>query len=479
MPQSILIIEDDKAVSASMALGLTDAGFAVLEAAEASAAMRIFLHEAPDLVLLDLGIGGEGGMVLLRNMKKVRPATPVIIVSGRTHISNAIEAFKAGAWDYVTKPIASLGVFINSLRNCLAQTRLQQRVQDTQEHLFRLVQNLPVIIFIINRNLEFEFLNQTTQPILGFAPQEILESPRPFLRRVIPEDRKRFVRAIRKSLRHNAEGFRLEFRFRHKKGYTVTLEAQSIVPPLAPGATPDRVEGMIADVTRNSFLDKILRQNEKLNMLRTMTEEVAHEIRNPLVSLGGFARKLHTRFPEAVETGVILEECGRLERLVQRIGAYLEPIDVQLTRCRLPATLAFVMNLLGGRLDRKGVTPVIDVGDGLPPVLADQEFLHRIFIYLVGHGADILEQSGDMRIRASAANGLVRVTLRMEPVKPATQSRDSLIMPFEDDERNLAMCYRLMERIGGHLHLGREGSAALITASFPRHPRPDEAGEPD
>lgn len=479
MPQSILIIEDDEAVRTSMALGLTDAGFAVLEAAEASAAMRLFLHEAPDLVLLDLGIGGEDGMVLLRNMKKVRPAVPVIIVSGRTHISDAIEAFKAGAWDYVTKPIASLGVFINSLRNCLAQTRLQQRVQDTQEHLFRLVQHLPVIIFIINRNLKFEFLNQTTQQVLGYSPQEILESPRPFLKRVIPEDRKRFVGAIKKSLQPDAEGFRLGFRFRHKKGYTVALEAQSIVQPLAPGAAPDRVEGMIADVTRNSYLDKLLLQNEKLNMLRTMTEEVAHEIRNPLVSLGGFARKLRTRFPEAVETAVILEECGRLERLVQRIGAYLEPIDVQLTHCRLPASLAFVMNLLGGRLERKGVTPVIDVNDDLPPVLADQEFLHRIFIYLVGHGVDILEQSGGMRIGASPANGLVSVTLRMEPVKPPTQSRDSLIMPFEDDERNLAMCYRLMERIGGHLHLGREGSAALITASFPRHPHPDETGEPD
>ncbi len=475
MPQSILIIEDDEGVRTSMALGLTDAGFAVLEAAEVSAAMRLFLHEAPDLVLLDLGIGGEDGMILLRNMKKVRPATPVIIVSGRTHISDAIEAFKAGAWDYVTKPIASLGVFINSLRNCLAQTRLQQRVQDTQEHLFRLVQNLPVIIFIINRNLEFEFLNQTTQPILGYSPQEILESPKPFLKRVIPEDRKKFVGAIKKSLRPDAEGFRLEFRFRHKKGYTVALEAQSIVQPLAPGAAPDRVEGMIADVTRNSYLDKLLLQNEKLNMLRTMTEEVAHEIRNPLVSLGGFARKLRDRFPEAVETGVILEECGRLERLVQRIDAYLEPIDVQMTRCHLPATLAFVMNLLGGRLERKGVTAVIEINDGLPPVLADQEFLHRIFIYLVGHGADILEQPGGMSIIASRTDGRVSVTLRMEPVLPPTRNRDSLIMPFEDDERNLAMCYRLMERIGGHLHLGREGSAALMTASFPRHPGPDEA----
>ena len=52
-------------------------------------------------------------------------------------------------------------IFINSLRNCLDQSRLRRHIQETQQHLYMLVQNLPVIIFIINRHLEFEFLSQT------------------------------------------------------------------------------------------------------------------------------------------------------------------------------------------------------------------------------------------------------------------------------------------------------------------------------
>jgi two-component system, NtrC family, sensor histidine kinase HydH len=159
---------------------------------------------------------------------------------------------------------------------------------------------------------------------------------------------------------------------------------------------------MIMDMTRNSYMDKLLLQNEKLNMLRTMTEEVAHEIRNPLVSLGGFARQLRSRYPEAVETKVILEECSRLERLLQRINAYLEPIDVSLTRCFLPPTVNFVMSLLSSRLEHKSITCDIDLDDSLAPVLADQEFLHRIFIYLIGHGADIVEDCGSIRITAAS-----------------------------------------------------------------------------
>lgn len=474
MPNSILIIEDDESVRAPMAMYLQDAGFAVMEAGDASRAMYLFLHHSPDLVLLDLGIAGEDGMDVLRSMKKVRPATPVIIVSGRTHISDAIEAFKAGAWDYVAKPIVSMEVFVNSLRNCLTQSRLQQHVKDTQEHLFRLIQNLPVIIFIINRNLEFEFLNQTTQHILGYSPQEILESPKPFLKCIVPEDRKKFLETLKTNLEPDAGEFRLEFRFLHKKGYPVSLMAQSIATPRPKGAIPDRVEGMIVDVTRSSYMDKILLQNEKLNMLRTMTEEVAHEIRNPLVSLGGFARQLRTRYPEAIETKIILEECNRLERLVQRISAYLEPIEVTLTHCFLPATVAFVMRLLANRLERKSITCSIDMDENLAPVLADQELLHRIFIYLIGHGTDIVDPFGTIRISAGQGDGLVHVTLTMSPVNIPFAEQNRLIMPFEDEEKNLATCYRLVERIGGHLHMQRAASAALVTVSIPKYPYPLE-----
>lgn len=477
MPESVLIIEDDASFREALAHFLRDADLDVVEAADAERALDVFRSAAPDMVLLDLGIPGGEGLELLAALKRSRPDTPVIIVSGRTRIDAAIEAFKAGAWDYVTKPIANMDVFLNLVRNCLSQARLTRRVREGQEHLFRLIQNLPVIVFIINRNLEFEFLNQTTLDILGYSPEEIQESPRTFLRRVAPEDRKKFMDALLSGFRPDAGEFKLDFRFTHKRGYEVFLRAQSIVsPPRADGA-PDRVEGMIQDVTRNSYMDKVLIQNERLNMLRSMTEEVAHEIRNPLVSLGGFARQLRSRYPEARETEVIMEECNRLERLVQRVNAYIEPLAATLTRCSLPATLDFVLRLLSIRLERKSIRCTVEMDDDLPPVLADQEFLHRIFIYLVGHGADVVAESGSIRISAALSDGMARVTLSMDPVGDAAVDEYRLFMPFEDEEVNLAMCSRLVERIGGHLLLDRPHGRSVLTVTIPILPRDRAQGE--
>lgn len=476
MPQSILIVEEDPSCRNFLAAGLVDAGFRVLEAADLALAARLFLRHDPDLVLLDPGANDQDGMDMLRNMKKVRPNVPVIIVSGRTRITDAIEAFKAGAWDYVIKPITSLDVFITNLCNCLTQARLRTRVRNTQEHLFRLIQNLPIIIFSINRNLEFEFLNRSTEQILGYPPHEILESPRPFLKHIVPEDRKKFTDALKLSLGPEAREFRLEFRFVHKNGYQVTLQAQSIAPSRTDGGLPDRVEGMIVDVTRTAYMDSILLQNEKLSLLRAVTEEVAHEIRTPLVSLGGFARQLRARFPEAGETEVIMEECARLERLVQRIGAYLEPMHVNLTRCSVPAALSFAMRLLSSRLERKAVSCDVDLDDSLPPALADSEVLHRICIYLVGHGANIVEPSGSMHIGTTQTSGLVQIRLRVEPVLAVPPNPDRLLLPFEDEESNLAMCSRLVERIGAHLHLESGENSAGVTVSIPRFPYAAQEG---
>ncbi len=467
MSQTILTVEDNHEFRTSLVASLHAAGFVVLEAQNAEQAMNIFLGMNPDLVLLDLGIGGANGMDVLRKMKRTRPWVPAIIVSRRTQIHWAIEAFRAGAWDYVTKPIASMEVFINTLRNCLSQSGLQARVRESQEHLARLIQNLPLIIFIINRDLEFEFLNQATEEILGYSPAEILGSPQAFLKLVVPEDRKPLLDAMRRGLEQGAGRIRLEFRFRHKNGYLVFLQAQSIAPPLHGTEHPNRLEGMIIDVTHQTYLDDILIQNERLSILRSLTEEVAHEIRNPMVSLGGFARKLQAKYPEEVETEVILNECNRLERLVQRINAYLAPMEAQPTGCAIASSLAFLMRLFANRFERKNITILARIDENLPAVSTGQEFINRIFIYLLGHAADILQHGGNLRIDTAQSKNLIFVTLTLDPVMLALPPQAHLLMPFEDGEHNLATCFRMLQRIGGHLRIGKEASAIRIFVTIP------------
>lgn len=462
MLPSILIVQSPASGWLFPADHLVSAGFAVREAHDAEQAMRRFRHEAPDLVLL--GLEGDG-MNVLRGMKNMRGTVPVIVFSERTSVTDAVSAFKAGAWDYVTTPVANMDIFINSLRNCLDQSRLRRHIQETQQHLYMLVQNLPAIIFIINRHLEFEFLSQTTNQILGYTHQEILHSPKSFLRRIPSEDRRRFLDGLRRGFQAGRGQFRMEFRFRHKKGFQLFLQAHSIARAERGAAPPEYLEGMILDVTRNTYMENLFLQNEKLEILRGMTEEVAHDIRNPLVSLGGVARQLRARFPEAAETDVILEQCGRLERLLHRMNAYLEPLHTELKPCSVPAALAFALRLLADRLERKSIQ--VDISGDSAPVRADQEMLHRVFIHILGYGSAVLQQNGMLRIQNSQSGGLTHVTVTLHPADPGPARKNGRGLPFEDEEQNLSTCSRLVERMQGGLHVEHLRSTARITVSLP------------
>jgi len=83
---------------------LTDEGYAVLSCCDPEEGLRIARKERPHLVLLDLKMPKMGGIQVLQEMKKHDETIRVIIIAGFTNISQARDAIRLGADDYITKP---------------------------------------------------------------------------------------------------------------------------------------------------------------------------------------------------------------------------------------------------------------------------------------------------------------------------------------------------------------------------------------
>ncbi len=126
MKQKILIVEDDRTISHFMARALEDGGYQVLTAESARDAKTIFLSHLPALVLLDLGLPDEDGIVVLGQMKVSHPEIPIIVVSARAWEDEKVRALDLGADDYVIKPfgISELQARIRTaLRHAAAVSR--------------------------------------------------------------------------------------------------------------------------------------------------------------------------------------------------------------------------------------------------------------------------------------------------------------------------------------------------------------------
>jgi DNA-binding NtrC family response regulator len=104
----ILIVDDDRSVTASLALLLKQAGLPSLTAGSPEEALDILRRQPCQLIIQDMNFSrrtsGEEGLALLRRIREVTPAIPVILITGWGSIGLAVEGMKAGASDFVTKP---------------------------------------------------------------------------------------------------------------------------------------------------------------------------------------------------------------------------------------------------------------------------------------------------------------------------------------------------------------------------------------
>jgi two-component system KDP operon response regulator KdpE len=127
----VLVVDDEPQIRKFLRLGLEDNGFAVLEAANADAALRAAVAAQPELVVLDLGLPDREGFEVLERLREWS-RVPVIVLSVRSRESEKVRAFDLGADDYVVKPFG--------MPELLARVRaaLRRRVEaEAPEPVFR------------------------------------------------------------------------------------------------------------------------------------------------------------------------------------------------------------------------------------------------------------------------------------------------------------------------------------------------------
>lgn len=128
---NLLIVDDEPSICVSLAFGLEDE-FTVFTATEAAASLEIIQSEEIDCVLLDVSLGQTSGLQLLAEMKQLRPELIVIMMTAYGTIQSSVEAIKAGAYHYLTKPLHMDEVKL-LLHKALDYQQLHRRVQALSE----------------------------------------------------------------------------------------------------------------------------------------------------------------------------------------------------------------------------------------------------------------------------------------------------------------------------------------------------------
>jgi DNA-binding NtrC family response regulator len=128
--QKVLVIDDEQVVLDSVRRVLESEGIAVDATLSSRQGLAWALERRYDLVLTDVRMPEIGGMRVLRDVKRARPALPVVILTGYATVASAVQAMKLGAADYLEKPFAP-DALVSTLRRAAASA--DQRRPEPQD----------------------------------------------------------------------------------------------------------------------------------------------------------------------------------------------------------------------------------------------------------------------------------------------------------------------------------------------------------
>ena len=100
----ILVIEDRLEIRDLVRRALREAGFEATEAADGEAGLVAALEQAPDLIVLDLGLPGRDGLEIARDLRTRGVRVPLLMLTARVRVAERVEGLDAGADDYLVKP---------------------------------------------------------------------------------------------------------------------------------------------------------------------------------------------------------------------------------------------------------------------------------------------------------------------------------------------------------------------------------------
>lgn len=481
MPVRVLVLEDNREVSEAVCRSLTSQGFVPEAVADGLRARERFDADPPEAVVL--GLQALSGFDFLSHVKRVDPYLVAIVLVGRGEEAMAVRALKAGADEYLPKPIDEAALPAVLTRH-LARSRREREVTgrthwpgDVFDHwLGRVLLDAPAALIHVDPSGRIRVANREASRLLGSLPEALIETD--------------FRDLAAKSLREQWDDF-VRRSARLPGGYSGEVRLHrgddEWFPSLVTAVEAPEEGHLIVhihDLTRQKAVDQQFQESKRLASLGRVVEGVAHEVRNPLVTIGGFARLLLKTFanePRArTQLETIVAEVERLEKMVTDVEQY-----VRFARSRPrnfgPVTVAEVvrraMEETAARFPRSGVTARTDFGTGQVIVYGVDELLLQLFAGLVENSYDAMPGGGTLDVRVAVEDGWVTVRVADTGVGISEEDLPEIFDPFFTSKTQgaglgLAKAYLIVEDHSGHIAFAsRLGEGTTCTVRLPMERR--------
>jgi len=403
---NILVVDDEKIIRDGCVKILSKEGWTVQTACSGEEGLVLMKNEPFDLLLLDLKMPGMSGMEVLQQARSKHPDLLIVVITGYATVESAVEAMKAGAYDFIPKPFTpdQLRIVVHRALEKKTLQREAELLRREREKGLREIADekskIRTIIYsmadgvlvtdqeghvVLHNPAAVKMLRMRTLPAFGKPLKECFDSG-------CLDD------LVRKIIQVSKEG-----------SSAVSQEvAMGEMALMAHMATVRSEEGEVLGVVT------VLRDISMLKAIERMKSDfvamVSHELRAPLTSV---EQQL-----SVVLAGIIGEVNERqkemLGRAKERTHALLTLINDLLDLSKIEAgfvvqqkeptqiteLLEKVIELLKYEAERKNISLQLSCSEELPQVMADRGNMEEVFINLVSNGIKYTSEGGSVSLYA-------------------------------------------------------------------------------
>jgi len=191
-----------------------------------------------------------------------------------------------------------------------------------------------------------------------------------------------------------------------------------------------------------------------------MSAAVAHEIKNPLTVIGGFARRLHRSMgqvdPNWETVGIIIEEVSRLERLLEQMRSFSQTASRGVDTCDVNLAIQKILSLVQGELEVGSINFEASLSHGLPNVLISEDEMKQVLLNLIQNAIEATPSGGYLKVGSFYDGQDVMVQVKDTGTGIPSDILESIFQPFVTTKENgsglgLALSHQIIKACGGSI----------------------------
>lgn len=332
--------------------------------------------------------------VILAVMLVIRMLLRVFLAKPLSELTQGLQSIAGGSYEHVLPSVEQrdIDAIIEEVNTMATQIRERDRaLRESKMRYEELANLLPETVYETDTEGRFTFLSRSGFEAFRLEPGDLDEDLR--VEHLFVESERQRVQEDLVRIKAGERIGATEYTARRKEGtrFPVLVHSSGIVR----NGEVVGIRAIAVDITDRKRLEEELTR---------LADGIAHQVRNPVMTIGGFALRLQQRYAGDEDPQnwlrIILTEVQRLERMVADIHELIGLREPEPRDMALPSLLSGMLSEWEPRLETQGIRLTRHIPEGLPPVLADKDLLSIALEKILDNAMEAMPEGGDLHIHA-------------------------------------------------------------------------------